>query len=118
MFLCAVQFFISGSLYVGDTTISSQYEDFHGYVPPNFRAVDFGSEWQCQWRACVIGMSLLWVILSFWQTLASLRIEIDNYVAQRQRAEERFAASVSFKHQSFLFLFTDNAMNSFKKAPK
>lgn len=110
--------FISDSFFQGDTTISSQYEGFHGYVPPNFRAVDFGSKWQCQWRGFVLGMFFLWVILSFSQTLASLRIEIDNYIVQRQRAEERFAANVSFKHQSFLFLFTDNATNSFKKAPK
>lgn len=40
-----------------------------------------------------------WTSLSFLQTLASLKIEIDNYIIQRQRAEERFAANVSFKHQ-------------------
>ena len=45
----------------------------------------------------VLGIFFLWAILSFSQTLASLRIEIDNYIVQRQRAEERFAANVSFK---------------------
>ena len=36
--------FVSDSLRLGDTTISPQYEDFRGYVPPNFGAVDFGSK--------------------------------------------------------------------------
>lgn len=35
-------------------------------------------------------------ILLFLQTLASLRIEIDNYIIQRQRAEEQSVANVSF----------------------
>ena len=41
----------SVSLRLGDSTINPQYEDFDGYVPPNFRAVDFGCKWQRQWRA-------------------------------------------------------------------
>ena len=64
--------------------------------------------------ACVFfGIFFLLTVLSVLQTLASLRIEIDNYIVQRQSAEERLAANVSFKHESFLFLFVDNAMNSF-----
>lgn len=66
----------------------------------------------------VLGIFFLWTILSLLQTLALLRIEIDNYIIQQQRAEERLAANVSFKHQSFLFLFVDNSTNSFKKIPK
>ena len=104
-------------LALGDTTISPQYEDIDGYVPPDFRAIDFGSKWQRQWRACSFFFRE-GAVLSFSQTLALLRVEIDNYIAQRQRAEERLAANVSFKHRSFLFLFFDKDTNSFKKTPK
>lgn len=58
----------------------------------------------------------LWDILLFLQTLASLRIEIDNYIIQRQRAEEQSVANVSFK--CLPFLDDANAMNSFERAPK
>jgi hypothetical protein len=67
---------------------------------------------------CVLGIALLFDYLIVLQTLASLRIEIDNYIIQRQRAEERLTANVSFKHQSLLFLFVDKVTNSFKKTPK
>ena len=66
----------------------------------------------------VLVIFFLWAILSFSQTLASLKFEIDHYVVQRQRAEERFAANVSLKYQLFLFLLVNNSTNSFKKAPK
>ena len=56
--------------------------------------------------------------LFFSQTLASLRLEFDNYIAQRQSAEERFTANVSFKRSGLPFLFVDNATDSFKKVPK
>ena len=56
---------------------------------------------------CVfLGIFIYWTILLFFQTLASLRIEIGNYIIQRQRTEERLAANVSFKHQSFLLPLT------------
>ena len=51
----------------------------------------------------------------FSQTISALRIEIDNYIIQRQRTEEQLAANVSFKHESFLYLFVDNIMISFTK---
>lgn len=42
----------------------------------------------------------------FSQTLSALRIEIENYIIQRQLAEERLAANVSFKHFCFYLLIT------------
>lgn len=111
--------FISFSLGLGDTTIGPQYEDFHGHVWPNFRAIDFGSKWKCQRRACSLKILFLdYPIVFFSQTLALLRTEIDNYIVQRQRAEEGLAANVSFKHHLLPFLSVDNATNSFKKTPK
>jgi len=94
--------FVRGSLRLGDKTIGPWYENFHGYVPLNFRTVDFRSEWQCQRRTCSWTFSL-WVILLFSQTLSSLRIEIDNYIVQRQRAEENSVANVSFECRSIIF---------------
>lgn len=44
----------------------------------------------------VPGIFFLWVMLLFLQTLATLRVEIDNYIVQRQRAEEQSVAKVSF----------------------
>jgi hypothetical protein len=44
----------------------------------------------------VPGIFFLWVILLFLQTLATLRVEIDNYIVQRQHAEEQSVAKVSF----------------------
>lgn len=67
-------------------------------------------------RILAIRIFFLWVILSFLQTLASLRIEVDNYIVQRQRAEEQSVVNVSFKYQSFLL--DTNATNSFKRALK
>lgn len=64
----------------------------------------------------VPGTFFFWVILSFLQTLASLRIEIDNYINQRQNVEEQSVANVSFK-VNYLLLNT-NATNSFKRVPK
>lgn len=42
----------------------------------------------------------------FSQTLSALRIEIENYIIQRQLADERLAANVSFKHFCFYLLIT------------
>lgn len=45
----------------------------------------------------VLGIFLIWVMLSLLQTLASLRVEIGNYIVQRQRAEEQAVANVGQK---------------------